>query len=202
MRSPSNVPQISKFSLSSFFSSLLTTACLGLVFSLPSNAATQISIRAFGAERSIAVADLRRLASASELSDTLSGLFALAQLDPNTFRNYLSMSIDVKEYGIDLTTVDKFLNSYIVNLLLLDLGKSLRPPSDSPAAATNAIKSAIIAAIADDNKISLIEFIEKYPTEMIVEVEGLVRIQNRVSQDYANLAVPFGMIMQRFQMRR
>jgi len=85
-------------------------------------------------------------------------------------------------------------------LVLQDLGKALRSPSESSS--VPAIKSAIIGAIADDNQISVIEFLEKYPTDMIVEVERLIQIQAKVTQDYNNLAEPVALILQRIQTKR
>jgi hypothetical protein len=190
MRSP-----ILKTSLSKFLFSI----CLGLFSYLPSaNAAEQISFRVSGAERSVAVADLRKLVNTGEKSDVVGGLLANANIDPNLVRGYLGLSIDLKQYDINVVLVDKFLNSYLVELLLQDLGKSLHPPS-TDSASVAAIKAAIINALADDNKISLIEFIEKYPTELVIEVDRLAQLQERVRTDYANLAQPFSKLMQRLQ---
>ncbi len=189
----------SKISLSGIICSL----CVGGFFALiPSaKAAEQISFRVSGAERSVAVADLRKLVNTGEQSDTLRGLLGTAGVDVNVVRGYLGMSIDLKRFDINVVLVDKFLNSYLIDLLLLDLGKAVRSPGGE-SGSVEAIKSAIIGAVADDNKISVIEFLEKYPTEMIVEVDRLMQIQQRVSKDYANLAEPFAKILPRLQMSR
>lgn len=171
--------------------------CFGL-FSLTTSgarAAEQISIRASGFERTVAVADLRRLVNTGELSDTLRGLLQTASLDANLVRGYLGASFDLRPFELNVTIIDKLLNSYLMELLLEDLAKSLRSPGDSGSVA--AIKSAIIAGVADDSQISAIEFLEKYPTEMIVEVERLAQIQQRISRDYSDLAAPFGKLVQR-----
>ncbi len=182
-------------------SGFLCSLCVGLFASFPAvNAAEQVSLRASGFERSLAVADLRKLADTGEQSDVLSGLLATARLDPNQVRGYLALSIDIKQFDVDITLVDKFLNSYFVELFLQDIGKSLRGPGGESGA--SAIKAAIINSLADDNKISAIEFIEKYPTEMVVEIEGLTRTQERVRKDYASLAGPFSKILQRLQQIR
>jgi hypothetical protein len=193
MRSP-----ILKNSLSKFLFSI----SIGFFAYLPNaNAAEQISFRISGAERSVAVADLRKLVNTGEKSDVVGGLLANANIDPNLVRGYLGMSIDLKQYDVDVVLADKFLSSYLVDLLLQDLGKTLRSPSTNSESGA-AIKSAIIASIADDNTISLIEFIEKYPTELVVEVDRLIQLQERISKDYANLAEPFAKLMQKLQTRK
>ncbi len=164
------------------------------------NAAEQVSFRISGAERSVAVADLRKLVNTGEQSEVVGGLFGTARIDPNMVRGYLGLTIDLKQYGLDIVVVDKFLNSYLMELLLEDLAKALRSPSAEGS--VSAIKAAIIGSLADDNQISVIEFLEKYPTEMIIEVDRISRIQERISKDYANLAEPFARIMQGLQMRR
>lgn len=186
----------SKISLSGIVCSL----CIGGFFALiPSaKAAEQISFRVSGAERSVAVADLRKLVNTGEQSDTLRGLLASAGVDSNMVREYLGMPIDLKRFDLNVVLVDKLLNSYLVDLLLQDLGKAVRSPGGE-SGSVEAIKAAVIAAIADDNKISVIEVLEKYPTEMIVEVDRLIQIKERVSKDYANLAQPFGKILRKLK---
>jgi hypothetical protein len=193
---------------SGFLSSILGIGCLGIglvssgyLFVPNANAAEQLSFRVSGGERSLAVADLRKLVNTGESSDTLKGLLDSAKLDPNVARGYLAASIDIKQYDLDVTVVDKFLNSYLIELLLQDIGKSIRPPG-TDSASVGAIKSAIIASVADDSKISAIEFLEKYPTDLIIEVNGLTGILDRVSKDYANLAAPLQKFLQRVQMKR
>ncbi len=214
MRSPITLtsPNSRKISLnnlfSGFLSSILGIGSLGIwlffsgfLFVPNANAAEQLSFRASGGERSLAVADLRKLVNTGELSDTLRGLLDTAKLDPNVVRGYLGASIDIKQYDLNITLVDKFLNSYVMELLLQDIGKSFRPPG-TDSASVGAIKSAIIASVADDGKLSAIEFFEKYPTDLIIEVNGLNGILDRVSKDYANLAEPLQKLLQRLQMRR
>lgn len=211
MRSPTVTPKTSsRFTLKALYSRFLFSAlgigslAIGLVSGLSvssAEAAEQLSFRASGAERSLAVADLRKLVNTGETSDTLRGLLDTARLDLNVVRGYLNVSIDIKQYDLDVTVVDKLLNSYLVELLLQDIGKSLRPPG-TDSASVGAIKSAIIAAVADDGKISAIEFFEKYPTDLIIEVNGLTGILDRVNKDYANLSAPLQKLLQALQMRR
>ncbi|AFY72559.1 Alpha/beta hydrolase of unknown function (DUF1400) [Synechococcus sp. PCC 7502] len=193
MRSPS---------IKTALSQVLFSICIGIFSYLPNaNAAEQISFRASGGERSLPVADLRKLVNTGEQSDLLSGLLATAKLDPNLVRGYLGVTIDIKQYDLNLVVVDKFLNSYLIELLLQDLGQALRPPG-TDSASVEAIKAAIIASLADDNKISVIEFLEKYPTDIIIEVDRLTQIQARLAKDYTNLAEPLARLLQRLQMRK
>jgi hypothetical protein len=192
MRSPT-LKTSSKNSLCKF----LFPLCLGFFSYLPNvSAAEQISFRIYGAERSVAVADLRKLVNTGEKSDVVGGLLAAASIDPNIVRGYLGLSFDLKQFDIDVVLVDKFLSSYLVELLLQDLGKSLHPPG-TDSASVEAIKGAILNSVSDDNKISLIEFLEKYPTELVIEVDRLAQLQERVKKDYANLAEPFAKLIQR-----
>jgi len=188
--------------LSKISSALLGSIFIGICAYIPAaNAAEQISFRVSGFERSLAVADLRKLIDVGEQSDVLSGLLSVAGVDPNRVRGYLGMSIDLKQFDLDVSLVDKFLNSYLIDLLLLDLGKFLHPPGVIDSNSAGAIKAAVIASLADDNKISIIEFLEKYPTEIVVEVDTLSKIQERLNRDYANLAEPFAKLIQRLPRR-
>ena len=62
--------------------------CIGLFSYLPNaNDAEQISFRISGAERSVAVADLRKLVNTGEKSDVLAELLAAASIDPNLIQS-------------------------------------------------------------------------------------------------------------------
>ena len=129
--------------------------CAGLFSLVPTvQAAEQISIRAGGFERTLAVAELRRLVNTGELSG--GDYFKLSILI--LIWCGVSCSLDLKSFDLNVTLIDKLLNSYLMDLLLQDLAKSLRSPGGESSSVA-ALKSAIIASVADDNQISAIEFI-------------------------------------------
>jgi len=174
---------------------------MGLCSHLPSaNAAEKIIIRFSAIEQAISVPELKKFAETGEQSNTIRAILEQVKLNPELMRAALGSSIDIKQYDLDLVLVDRLLNSYVAEIFLQEFGKSFHPPR-TEAASVQALRSTVIAAIADDNKISAIEFLEKYPTDLVMEGELVTAAYQRFSKDVQDLSQPLGRLLQKLQRR-
>ncbi len=190
-------------SQSNFVLNLLcgVTLGLGLFSNIPNaNAAEKIIIRFSAIEQAISVPELRKFVETGEQSNVIRAIIEQTRLDPQAIRMALGTSIDIKQYDLDLVVMDRLLNSYIAEIFLQEFGKSFHPPR-TESASVQALRSTIIAAIADDNKISAIEFLERYPTDLVMEGELVNNAYQRFSKDVQDLSQPLGRLLQRLQRR-
>lgn len=86
-----------------------------------------------------------------------------------------------QEISLDVRLLDKALNHPLGNLFLDQVGEVIRTPSSR--ANRQALRSAIVLSAAEDSNLSILEIIEKYPTQE-VEVEGelLVNLYERIKK--------------------
>jgi hypothetical protein len=182
-----------------FFCSVAVGLSLGLLSHLPeAHAADKLTIKFSGIEQPVSIPELRKFVDTGEQSSTIQGILGAARINPDALRSTLGMTIDLKQYDVDVVFMDRLLNSYVAEIFLQELGRSFHPPR-TEAASVQAIRSTIIAATADDNKISAIEILEKYPTELVMEGERVNNIYQRLSKDYQDLGTPLQKIFQRLQ---
>lgn len=95
--------------------------------------------------------------------------------NPQSVRDVLN-----KEVNVSTTTLDSTLNSKIGEFLLDQISQTIHTSSNR--ANRKALRSAIVLSSAEDNKVSLIEIIQNYPTnEVYVEADNLERTYNQLS---------------------
>lgn len=128
--------------------------------------------RAFG--RAVPVADLATLATTGEAPESLDGLLKMAGQDPAALQDLLT-----REASVNPTLLDRTLNSWPGEWALDQLGEAIHPPSGE--ASRQALRAAIVLSAADDQQLSLLEVLEKYPTPQVV-VEG-----DRIESAYRRL---------------
>ena len=98
-----------------------------------------------------------------------------ARQDPQTVRNVLT-----KEVNASPVVLDRLLNNPIGEFLVDQIGQTIHTPSSE--ANQQALRSAVVLSANKDNKVSLIEIIQNYPTsEVHVEGERLVRTYDQLS---------------------
>lgn len=112
----------------------------------------------------IAVSELTTLAETGEVSPSLQFYFDYADQDPQTFRLGLR-----QEIYANFLVLDKALNSAMGETVLDQLSKVIHTPSGK--ADRQALRAAIILSAREDNKVSLIEILQNYPTKE-VQLEG------------------------------
>lgn len=135
-----------------------------LLSSTSAVAAEQVVLKYRIFRQSISVKELTTFAETGELSSSLRLKLALAGQDPKAFRQYLTESVSVNPVFLD-----RVLNSRIGNFLLDEVSQAVHTPSGK--ADRQALRSALVLSASGDSKITLLETIQKYPTQE-VQVEG------------------------------
>lgn len=115
-------------------------------------------------QESISVAELSSFAETGKPSPTLAAYMKLANKNPDEVRNALT-----KQINLSAIVLDRALNNFVGERVLDEVGKTVHTSTDT--ANRQALRSALVLSASDDGKISLIEAIQKYPTQE-VEVEG------------------------------
>jgi len=135
---------------------------------------------------SVSVDELTTFAQTGKASSSLSSFLDETRQNPQTVRNTLT-----RELKVTPVTLDRTLNSRIGLYLLDQMGYSIHTSSNQ--ANRQALRSALVLSANGDNKVSLIEVIQNYPTsEVIVEGERLVRTYNQLSIIAEDLGRIFG----------
>jgi len=128
---------------------------------------------------SITVGELVTFAETGELSRGWRNYLRLAGVQEEELRAALTSPI-----AVDLLTLDKLLNTMPGEFLLYEVGQVVQTPQGS--ASIEALRSAVILSVADDNALTMLELLQNYPTSQI-QVNGtrLARIGKRLSSDFS-----------------
>jgi len=127
--------------------------------------------------RSVPVADLTEFVETGEQSAIVRFILDSANAEPEQMRELLTY-----EVGLNLLFVDRVFYSLPGEYVLFELGYLFSTKSGK--ANIQALRSAVTLSASDDGQISLLEFLQKYPTE------GLYVDGQRVQQ-VANDAIAF-----------
>ena len=138
---------------------------VGTVFYSTASLAAEKVVLKYGIfQESLSVAELSSFAATGDPSPTLAAYIKLANKKPEEIRDALT-----KQVKISPIVLDRVLNNAVGERLLDEVGKTVHTATDT--ANRQALRSALVLSASDDSKISLIEAIQKYPTQE-VEVEG------------------------------
>ena len=139
------------------------------------NAAEKVVFRYKILSRSLPVKELTKLSETGEVSSNLNYYLKRTKQEPEAVRNVLN-----KEVNVSTVTLDRTLNSKIGGFLLDQISQTIHTSSNE--ANRKALRSAIVLSSSEDNKVSLIEIIQNYPTkEVYVEGDNLARTYNQLS---------------------
>ncbi len=116
-------------------------------------------------QESLDIRDLTSFAQTGEIPRGWNTYFSLLRLKPEDFRDILTA-----ESKVSVKFLDDILNNLIGEYILFQVGQVIHTPSKQ--ANIQALRSALILSAADDNKISILEFLQNYPTRRVI-VEGL-----------------------------
>ena len=120
--------------------------------------------------RSISMQDLTYFAETGKLPAGWSFFFNVAGVDPEVVRTALN-----QEVSVSLRFLDKTLNNLLGEFLLYQVGQVVHPRSN--IANIQALRSASILSVADDNRLSLLEILQQYPTrEVYINGAQLARL--------------------------
>lgn len=154
---------------------LLGVGAVGLP--APAAAAESVVVNFGPLSRSFAVAELRTLAETGEASQKLRWYLNAAGVEPATLRSLLT-----QEAPLPLDLADQILNSLPGEFGLYQLGQIISP--SGKGASLQAMRAAVVLSAADDNRISMLEVLENYPTREL-HVNGLELL--RTARDVQDL---------------
>lgn len=126
----------------------------------PTLANKQLVIQFGPLGRSISLADLTHFAETGEISRGWRFFFNVAGIDPAEVRTALN-----QEISANLGFLDKVLNGLLGEYALYQVGQILHTPSDT--ANIQALRSAIILSAVEDDRLSLLEVLQRYPTQQV-----------------------------------
>jgi hypothetical protein len=127
--------------------------------------------------QSISVQELTTFAETGQLSPALEHYLKAGKQNPEEVRRVLNQPVD-----INLITLDRVLNFYPLGELFLDqVSQTVHPPNKE--ASRQALRAALILSASPDNKVTLIEILQKYPTsEVQVEGDRLVQAYGQINE--------------------
>lgn len=124
---------------------------------------------------SLSVSQLAEFAQTNRVPPALRGYFRLFRQNPKAIRRVLS-----REVNVDLLTVDRFLNSPTGERILDQLGNVIQTPVGE--ANRQALRAAIVLS-ARDNRVSLIEVLQNYPTrQLYIDGQAIGRTYRQVTR--------------------
>lgn len=118
---------------------------------------------------SFAIADLEMLATTGEVPESMDFYLGLANLPPEQLQAILNTEISITH-----ALLDDLLNSEGGEYMLSELTQVVHTPSQQ--ANIQALRSAFVLSASDDQRISLLEILQNYPTQQVY-VNGAKLIQ-------------------------
>ncbi|KAM3095888.1 alpha/beta hydrolase [Phormidesmis sp. 146-12] len=139
-------------------------------------AAEQVILKYGVLRESISVSELTAFADKGDVSPALQAHLRLSKQDPVVVRRSLTQTVTLNP-----TLLDRILNSPIGNRLLDPLSQAIRTPKGG--ADRQALRSALILSATGDSKLSILEVLQKYPTqEVMLDGDRLVDAYKRLSE--------------------
>lgn len=125
-------------------------------------------------QRSIPVADLTTFAETGETSRALRWYIRKSGQDPQKIRETLTREVTVSN-----RTLDPLLNSVVGNAVLGQLSRYVHTKSGQSD--ETALRSALVLSASQDDRISLLELMQNYPTESVyVDAKRLANAYNEL----------------------
>jgi hypothetical protein len=135
--------------------------------------------------RSITVDELKDLAATGKPSNKLRWYLDFAKVDPEEFRQILTQEITLSP-----RVTNQILYTLPAEYGLFEVGQTVHSKSRQVEVQIKALRSALVLSTADDNKISLLEFFEKYPIPYLyIDLRSLLTFVGDVRQ-FANRIEP------------
>lgn len=143
---------------------LIITLFAPFTLSLPSLAADKVVFKYGFLRTSITTQELQTFANQGKTDAGLATYIRKAGGNPQGVQTALTQQV-----RIDHRLLDRALNSSVGNLLLDQVSTTIQTPTQT--ANRQALRSALVLSASPDNKVSLLEIIENYPTSE-VQVDG------------------------------
>ncbi|MCL2934213.1 MAG: alpha/beta hydrolase [Trichodesmium sp. MAG_R03] len=130
---------------------------------------------------SIKVQDLRLFAETGETTKTISQALSISKISPSQVRGFVTLEIEA-----DVANLATVLYSNLGLNITKGVAEVVKTRHNYES--YKALRSAIILAAADDNRISVLEILEKYPTEeMHIDVGKINQIVEKAKETIGNL---------------
>ncbi|MCU0548266.1 MAG: alpha/beta hydrolase [Leptolyngbya sp. Prado105] len=140
------------------------------------NAANSIVFRYGAFSETVSVPELTEFAQTGRQSSTVRYFLQQTNQNPEAVRAALS-----REIPVQVTTLDCVLNSPIGDFVLSRLSRGIQTPGN--AANYQALRGALVLSASDDNRVSLIEVFQNYPTnEVYLNGREIVSTYTEVAQ--------------------
>ena len=126
--------------------------------------------------RTVPVEDLRVFAETGETSAVVDTILDVTKLNPETVRTMLK-----REVGMGLMFLDRTLNTLPAEYVLFQTGQVVH--SSSRQANIQALRAAMVLSASDDNRVSVLEFLDNYPLQQLY-IDGfrLAKVARDVNQ--------------------
>lgn len=138
----------------------------------PSEASDRVTIARME-HRSVPIEALKALAEDGEVDGYLYQVIDGIGETPETAQRLLSTPMS---YG--LVPADKLFNSSEGEDFLSGLGQYIMPFDSESTAANQALRSAIIASLADDGTMNIVEILENYPVPVRIHMDELLAMSD------------------------
>lgn len=164
----------------------LGTSAVTPLAATPTSATKRLVLTFGSLAGSLSVKDLETFAATGQVPSSVSFYLNLANLQPEDFRKTITQEVQVS-YKI----LDEALNSLLGEYLLFQVGQVIH--TRSRRANIQALRSALVLSAIGDNRISLLEFLQKYPNQQIyvngVRLARIGRLANRGVEGLEGLIV-------------
>ena len=130
--------------------------------------------------RSVSVRQIEEFVANESANNDVTALLKSGKLNTAEIRTQLKNT-----FQFDLIQMDKILNSPIGIALLTKLGDAVHPHA-TKAASVQAVRSAIILSLADDNKLSAAEVLSHIPVNMDIEVLELLKLKKELGDAFGS----------------
>ena len=139
-------------------------------------AADSIMVRYGLFSETLSVQELTEFTLTGQQSSSIRYYLQRTNQDPETVRATLS-----REIPVQVVTLDRLLNSPVGEAALDRIGRTIQTPAN--AANRQALRAALVSSASDNNRISLIEVFQKYPTDPLnVDAQELISTYNQISE--------------------
>ncbi len=125
-------------------------------------ASEEIVITYSALEQPVLVKDLETFVETGEMSSSIRFLVGISKQNPEDVRQALT-----KELDVSLRFLYKVLNTLPGEYALFQAGQVVHPKFKPNRAIIPALRGTLLVSASNDNKITLLEFFQKYPTQQM-----------------------------------
>lgn len=145
---------------------LVGAAAIVLASGQPTHAAERLYFTYGPLGRSFSIEDLRTFAETGQPTRQIRWYLNLVNAEPEDFRRVLTKPIPVSR-----RLINRIAYSLPGEFALFQLGEVIH--TKSRRANIQALRAALVLSVSDDNRLSILEFLENYPTQGVY-IDGVV----------------------------